>query len=306
MNRTTKLILIVFACFLLVGCDLSKFTQKPADTAQIGSSIQSAPANIKPSDLLSVPEYDGEAPFTVINDNVPEFDDSDLVTYSYEYYGELDELGRCTAVIASVGKDIMPTEERGNIGQIKPTGWHTVRYDNVDGNYLYNRCHLIGYQLTGENANERNLITGTRYMNVEGMLPFENMIADYVRETGNHVLYRVTPVFDGDNLLASGVRMEAKSVEDNGDGVLFNVFVHNIQPDIVIDYATGESYKSEKAEENTDKQNIRYILNISSKKIHLPDCDSVSAMSEYNRRTTNKSKEQLINEGYSPCGSCKP
>ena len=193
------------------------------------------------ADFENLPEFDGSTPYVIINDNQPGFSEDDLTTKSYEAYGELDYLGRCTTAMACVGKDIMPTEERGSIGQVKPTGWHTVKYDIVDGKYLYNRCHLIGYQLTGENANKQNLITGTRYMNVDGMLPFENMVADYVKETGNHVLYRVTPVFLDDNLLASGVQIEAYSVEDNGEGICFNVYVYNAQPGIEIDYATGES-----------------------------------------------------------------
>lgn len=181
------------------------------------------------------------AAYTVLNENIPEFEGSQLVPESFEEYYELDSLGRCTGAMACIGTNLMPSEERGTIGAVRPTGWHTVKYDCVDGKYLYNRCHLIGYQLTGENANERNLITGTRFMNVEGMLPFENMVADYIRETKNHVLYRVTPVFPGDNLLAEGVRIEAKSVEDNGDGICFHVFVYNIQPGVELDYSTGKS-----------------------------------------------------------------
>ena len=195
---------------------------------------------VKKQSLSNIPAY-SNSPYVVINDNVPFFNAADLTTSSYESYSNLDELGRCGVAIASVGKDIMPTEERGNIGSVKPSGWHSVRYQGIDGNYLYNRCHLIGYQLTAENANEKNLITGTRYMNVDGMLPFENMVADYVKETGKHVLYRVTPVFEGNNLLASGVLMEAKSVEDNGQGVQFNVYCYNVQPGIEINYATGDS-----------------------------------------------------------------
>ena len=191
-------------------------------------------------DFAAVPAYDGKA-YVAVNDNVPFFTEEELSSASYETYGELDPLGRCTVCVASVGQDLMPAEERGNIGMVKPTGWHTVKYDFVDGKYLYNRCHLIGYQLTGENANEKNLITGTRYLNIEGMLPFENMVADYVKETDQHVMYRVTPVFEGDNLLAAGVLMEGKSVEDNGDGVLFCVFAYNVQPGVSIAYATGES-----------------------------------------------------------------
>lgn len=190
--------------------------------------------------LSEIPEYSGE-PYIEINGNEPEFAEEDFSEDSFEIYSELDSLGRCGTACANVGTDLMPTEKRGSIGQVKPSGWQTVKYDIVDGKYLYNRCHLIGYQLSGENANKENLITGTRYMNVEGMLPFENMVADYVKETDNHVLYRVTPVFDGNDLVAKGVHMEAYSVEDEGEGISYNVYVYNVQPGIEIDYATGES-----------------------------------------------------------------
>lgn len=210
-------------------------TNTPEPTPEVVAAVPEA------FSLSNVPAYSGKA-YVEINKNVPYFADSELSTTSYEYYSDLDSLGRCSVCVASVGKDIMPTEERGDIGSVKPTGWHTVKYAGVvDGNYLYNRCHLIGYQLTGENANKKNLITGTRYLNVTGMLPFENMVADYVKETGNHVMYRVTPVFEGNNLVANGVLMEAKSVEDSGKGVLFNVFCYNVQPGVTIDYATGDS-----------------------------------------------------------------
>ena len=194
--------------------------------------------------LDDIPEFSG-TPYVVINDNIPYFGIGDYTTTSFEFYSELDALGRCGVAYACIGKDIMPTEERESIGQVKPSGWHTVKYDCVNGKYLYNRCHLIGFQLAGENANEKNLITGTRYFNVEGMLPFEDMVADYVRETNNHVLYRVTPIYTGDNLVANGVLMEAYSIEDNGDGVCFNVYVYNNQPGVTIDYASGESWLSE-------------------------------------------------------------
>lgn len=187
-----------------------------------------------------IPEYSG-APYVEINGNVPEFTDGDMTTDSFETYSELDSLGRCGTAYACVGRDLMPTEKRGSIGSIKPSGWHSVKYDFVDGKYLYNRCHLIGYQLTAENANRKNLITGTRYMNTIGMLPFENMVADYVKETDNHVLYRVTPMFEGNNLVASGVKMEALSVEDRGDGISYNVFVYNVQPGVIINYENGDS-----------------------------------------------------------------
>ena len=227
----------------------------------------------------------------------------------------------------------MPTTERGNIGSVKPTGWHTVKYSGIDGNYLYNRCHLIGYQLTAENANEKNLITGTRYMNVDGMLPFENMVADYIKETNNHVLYRVTPIFEENNLLASGVLMEAKSVEDNGEGVLFNVYCYNVQPGIKIDYKTGESTgpeytgattnntskkeettSSSKAVQNTkigediSNQNVTvsYILNTNTKKFHETNCPSVKQMSEKNKKEYSGNRNDLISQGYEPCVNCKP
>lgn len=187
-----------------------------------------------------VPKYDGD-PYVVIDDNEPSFERKEITDTSFEEYSSLDSYGRCQAATACVGRDIMPTKKRDSIGQVKPSGWHTVKYDCVDGKYLYNRCHLIGYQLTGENANTKNLITGTRYMNVDGMLPFEEMIADYVKETDNHVMYRVIPVYKKKNLVASGVEMEAYSVEDNGEGISFHVYCYNVQPDIKIDYTTGES-----------------------------------------------------------------
>ena len=192
-------------------------------------------------DLNSIPNFNGTDPYYVVNDNQPYFTDDEYTTDVFENYSELDSLGRCGVAYANVCQKLMPTEKRGNIGMVKPTGWHTVKYDCVDGKYLYNRCHLIGFQLAGENANEKNLVTGTRYLNVDGMLPFENMVADYVKETNHHVLYRVTPIFEGDNLLASGVLMEAASVED--DEIRFNVYVYNVQPGVNIDYATGDSWQ---------------------------------------------------------------
>ena len=214
----------------------------------------------------------------------------------------------------------MPTEERGSIGQVKPSGWHTIKYDNVDGKYLYNRCHLIGYQLTAENANEKNLITGTRYLNVQGMLSFENMAADYVKETGNHVLYRVTPVFEGSNLVASGVLMEAESVEDKGEGILYCVYVYNVQPGININYATGDSsaYGTNKtavteqatqavtqaASQQTSTES--YILNTNTKKFHRPSCSSVKQMKESNKKSSSESRDALIAAGYDPCKKCNP
>ena len=191
--------------------------------------------------LDDIPEFDGKTPYVLINNNEPNFPEEDFNSNSFEKYSKLDSLGRCGAVYANVSKDTMPTEARGEISKVKPTGWHTVKYDCVEGKYLYNRCHLIGYQLTAENANKQNLITGTRYLNVDGMLPFENQVAEYVKQENGHVLYRVTPIFEGNNLVANGVQMEAESVEDKGEKVKFNVYAYNVQPNIKIDYLTGNS-----------------------------------------------------------------
>ena len=226
-----RLLSLLLCCLLLTAC---------ADISVLKSGQEQQPGGQEVIELSEIPEYSGES-YIEINGNEPDFSEEEWSEESFEVYSELDSLGRCGTAYANVGTDLMPTEKRGSIGQVKPTGWQTVKYDVVDGNYLYNRCHLIGYQLSGENANEKNLITGTRYMNVEGMLPFENMVADYVKETDNHVLYQVTPVYDGDNLVADGVQMEAYSVEDEGDGISYNVYVYNVQPGIEIDYATGES-----------------------------------------------------------------
>lgn len=219
--------------------------QSEADSGEAGQSSG------KPQDDLvnnntyvsldAIPAYDGKA-YVAINNNEPFFTDNDMTTTAFENYSDLDSLGRCGVAYANICKEIMPTEKRGKIGMIKPSGWHTVKYDVIKDRYLYNRCHLIGYQLAGENANPKNLITGTRYLNVEGMLPFENLVADYVNNTGNHVLYRVTPMFSGSNLVANGVLIEAKSVEDNGGGILFNVYCYNVQPGVGINYENGDSW----------------------------------------------------------------
>ncbi|MBQ4645317.1 MAG: DNA/RNA non-specific endonuclease [Clostridia bacterium] len=257
--------------------------------------------------LDDIPEFSG-SPYVAINDNQPSFTEDDYTTKAFEEYAELDNLGRCGVTYACVGVEIMPTEKRGDIGMVKPTGWVTAKYDFVDGRYLYNRCHLIGFQLTGENANTSNLITGTRYMNTQGMLPFENMIADYVKETENHVLYRVTPIFDGDNLVASGVQMEAWSVEDDGEGICFNVYCYNVQPGVQIDYATGKSWLDETATENDDTSvdnNAQYVLNTSSKKIHKPDCSGATSMNEKNKQVVKgKDIKYYLQQGYEYCGVC--
>ncbi|MCC8152087.1 MAG: DNA/RNA non-specific endonuclease [Lachnospiraceae bacterium] len=263
-----------------------------------------------------VPEYEGEI-YAVVNDNEPEFTEEELsATESYESYSELDELGRCGVCTACIGTDIMPTEERGSIGQVKPSGWHTVKYDCADGLYLYNRCHLIAYELAAENANEENLITGTRYFNVEGMLPLENMVTDFVKETGYHVLYRVTPVFEGDDLVAVGVQMEAESLEDEGEGICYNLFVYNIQPGVVIDYATGDSWESDEtvfvADEESDvtdasgEEAETYVVNTNTKKFHKPTCSSVDDIADYNRQDYSGSRDTLVLQGFEPCKRCNP
>lgn len=290
--------------------------------------------------LASVPAYSGK-PYAVINKNVPFFTKADRVSRSYEKYSQLDNLGRCGTAMANVGRDLMPTTKRGKIGQVKPSGWHLAKYDCVDGKYLYNRCHLIGYQLTAENANPCNLITGTRYLNVQGMLPFENMVADYVKETGKHVLYRVTPVFKGNNLVAHGVLMEAMSTEDGGRSVLFNIYCYNVQPQISIDYKTGasaykggttvakkttqksynsstqrsvtktksSSYSSQVSRSSSAPRNVAvniYILNNRTHKFHRPGCSSAARISDRNREEYTGSRNSLIDDGYSPCMRCNP
>lgn len=303
-KKLIGLIIAIIVVIVAVVGGLLPDTDSSDFLPDIGTS--SGDTALKAEDISKIPEFSGTA-YVTINDNHPYFTEEDYTTKSYEYYSPLDKLGRCGVVMACIGEDIMPTGERGEIGQVKPTGWVTAKYDFVDGKYLYNRCHLIGWQLTGENANEKNLITGTRYMNVDGMLPFENMVDDYIEETGNHVLYRVTPIFKDDELVARGVTMEAWSVEDNGDGICFNVYCYNNQPGVEIDYATGKSRLSDiptsNAPTNTDTE---YVLNTKSKKIHLPDCSSVGKIEEDNKEVTDKSKEELIDMGYEPCGACKP
>ena len=241
VNPVIVLVICILAVVLFRVFVLYSEGNLTIDNLLVDLGLRPAPA----ATLADIPEYSGD-PYVVLQDNWPEFDMEDMTTEPLEIYSELDSLGRCGVAYANVCLEIMPTEERGDIGQVKPSGWQTVKYDFVEGKYLYNRCHLIGYQLAGENANKQNLITGTRYMNVTGMLPFENMVDNYVEETENHVLYRVTPIFEGTNLVASGVQMEAFSVEDEGEGICFNVFVYNVQPGVIIDYATGESRAAEK------------------------------------------------------------
>ncbi len=296
--RISVLLLLLFLTLTACAYPAAEYASAPRENTRSG--ITEAPFSI-----ADMAPYSGE-PYIVVNDNIPYFSEEDFTDQSYEFYSPLDELGRCGAAHASVGLDLMPEEERGNIGHVKPTGWQTVKYDLVDGKYLYNRCHLIGYQLSGENANEQNLITGTRYLNVEGMLPFENMIADYVKETGNHVLYRVTPIFQGDDLVASGVLMEAQSVEDKGGDILFCVYAYNVQPGISIDYATGESALAETAKDTSASGETSYILNTNTKKFHLPDCSSVQELQADNREYFTGSREEVIAQGYAACKRCNP
>ncbi len=292
MKKLCTVFTVFVLCLCLSGCLYSNY--------ETGSTFQNDFITID-----NVPAFSDE-PYVVLYGGKPLFEETELTTRSFESYSPLDLLGRAGKAVACIGRDIMPTEERGSIGQVKPSGWQTVKYDCVDGKYLYNRCHLIGYQLTGENANEQNLITGTRYMNVEGMLPFENMVADYVKETGNHVLYRVTPVYDGANLLARGVWLEALSIEDSGEGICFNVYVYNNQPGVVIDYLTGDSRLAESGEEESDSQSRRYILNTSSKKFHLPECGGAKTISEKNKKDYSGKRADLLSEGYEPCKQCNP
>lgn len=277
--------------------------------------------------LDAIPAYDGKA-YVAVNNNEPFFTDSDMTTTAFENYSDLDSLGRCGVAYANICKEIMPTEKRGKIGMIKPSGWHTVKYDVIKDRYLYNRCHLIGYQLAGENANPKNLITGTRYLNVEGMLPFENLVTDYVNNTGNHVLYRVTPMFSDSNLVANGVLIEAKSVEDNGGGILFNVYCYNVQPGVGINYENGDSWldgttpqeqsahtdkpqnegsqssAGSVAAENSvsDSSNSETMVHITAtgKKYHRAGCRTLK------KSDTEVTLDEAKSMGLSPCGICNP
>lgn len=353
MRKKQKQLLVIFSMMITLlfsGCGTTNTVINGTDTTKISTESndiknteeiifneeltnKNEEQSTSSFDLASIPEYTG-TPYIAIHDNVPYFADEEFSkTDSFESYSDLDDLGRCGVAYANVGQDLMPTEKRGAIGSVKPTGWHTVKYDCVDGKYLYNRCHLIGYQLTAENANEKNLVTGTRYLNVNGMLPFENMVADYVDETGNHVLYRVTPEFNGNELVCRGVLMEAKSVEDNGEGIEFCVYVYNVQPGVTINYETGDSCLGNSnsvvtdipvtsgTSNNDDASNSgstdsdvtnsaaiteNYIINENTHKFHKPSCSSVFKMNEANKKEYTGDKNKLISEGYEACKSCNP
>ena len=314
-HRIRFLPLLLALLFSLSACADLVPAEKSTGAVESSSAV---PADIGSSGgqtvtLDSIPAYT-DAAYVAVNDNTPYFSDEDKQrTDPFETYSELDELGRCGVAYANICTELMPVEERGEIGQIKPSGWQTVKYDCVEGKYLYNRCHLIGFQLAGENTNAKNLITGTRYLNIQGMLPFENLVADYVKETEHHVLYRVTPLFEGEDLVASGVLMEGWSVEDDGEGVCFCVYAYNVQPGVTIDYATGASRLSEQAGSagesggsTSSAGEQEYVLNTNSCKFHLPDCSGAATISEANRQEYTGSRDDLIAEGYEPCGRCKP
>lgn len=305
------LTLLLALMLLLSGCGEPILsvgeTGLSAVPPQTEMEVPASASDVPIIDMDHLPDYSG-SPWVAVNGNIPDFAGELKTTQSSEYYVELDQLGRCGACFANIGRDLMPTEPRGSISSVQPSGWMQKQYDVVEGENLYNRCHLIGFQLTGENANDHNLITGTRYLNVEGMLPFEDAVADYIKSTGNHVLYRVTPVFDGSDLVARGVHMEALSVEDDGKGICFNVYCYNVQPGVIIDYLTGDSWADPGygAEEGSESAAISYILNTNTHKFHNPGCASVEEIAPGNRQDYTGARQQLLDQGYTPCGRCKP
>lgn len=293
-----RLVSIFLLLCILAGCTTSV---PPAVPPALPAAVtEEASLAVSAS---GIPEYTGEA-YVVLNGNIPEFNQELIDIGPYEYYSELDSLGRCGAAVANLGQDLMPSEDRGSISHVYPSGWNQAEYDIVDGKMLYNRCHLIGFQLAGENANEKNLITGTRYFNVEGMLPFEDQVAEYIHNTGNRVLFRVTPMYEGNELVARGVQMDAWSVEDGGEGVCFSVFVFNVQPGITINYLTGESVPDGEELPTVDSDAADYVVNKSSKKIHLPSCSGAQSMKEENRWEFTGPLAELTELGYEFCGNC--
>ncbi len=299
MNKRYQKILCILLVLMLslTGCSVSVKETGSKQNSQ--DKLQTVASNEREVTDIS-------DPYMIVDENVPGFSEDEITTESFEHYSELDALGRCGVATACIGTDLMPTEKRGNISRVKPTGWHSIQYDSVEGKSLYNRCHLIAHQLAGEDANEKNLITGTRYMNVSGMLPFEEEVGDYVRETGNHVMYRVTPVFEGDNLLADGVQMEAYSVEDQGKGVSYNVYIFNAQPGIWIDYATGDSREIQPDDMVSKEDASDFVLNTNTKKFHLPSCGNADKIQKENKENFTGDRQQLVKNGYEPCGSCNP
>jgi len=330
-RRHSKLLAaVIAACIFAAGVTAVSLYQNRSALDSI--NLSAAQTNVSGKDgfsLSSVPKYSG-SPTVEINNNKPDFSKSELRTKASEKLGQLDSLGRCTTTTAVIGKESMPKGKRGSISEVHPTGWKSVRYKSVDGGYLYNRCHLIGWQLTGDDAIPRNLITGTRYMNVEGMEPYESKVAEYIRSSGNHVVYRSTPIFKGDELVARGVHLEAESVEDKGRGISFNIFCYNVQPGIVINYKTGDSHSKTKGDKLSSIRNVKkgksvkstsksskqtaavkgtkrtYVINENTGKFHKPSCPSVSRMSEHNKKTVKSTRKALIQEGYSPCQNCQP
>ena len=311
-------------------------TAREATSADASSQLAAAPRPVGDLTLEEVPAWSG-TPSVEVFGNVPDFTEADLTTNTYLGFSELDGLGRAGRAVACLGTETVPMRERGSISEIRPSGWHSVTYDVVEGGSLYNRCHLIAHELCGVNADERNLITGTRYLNVDGMLPFENRVTSYIVSTGNHVLYRVTPLYQGSDLVARGVQMEALSVEDGGAGIRFNVFAYNVQPGIGIDYATGASWRTGEAVDGAlgssvvgaaqteapssqsqadegavldrngrDVSTAAYVLNTRSMRFHRPDCDSVRDMKQANRLAIDDSREEIVSQGYRPCGRCNP
>ncbi len=301
-------------------------TITPSIEPTIESSVESTPTPTPIVDeyvpqvvnVDNIAEYNGQLYITVF-DNEPNFNQTSITTTAYEDFSDLDSLGRVGIANACLGVELMPTEDRESISEVYPTGFINVGYESVDGGWLYNRSHMIGFQLSGENANELNLMTGTRSFNVDGMLPFENMVADYIKETNNHVMYRVTPIFKDDELVARGIQLEAYSVEDEGEGISFNVYIYNNEPSVIIDYQTGKSEEIKPSDESTpipnieptieatvEVEGINYILNTNTDKFHYPSCSSVDQMSETNKKEMVSTREQIINMGYDPCGRCDP
>ena len=335
MVRLKKLLLLLFILLSFTGCHKNSEATKDKAVASEEKGLEDNVAKETHSFHLSdVPQYFGE-PYVIINNGNPFFDKEEYDAIGYEKYSDLDGLGRCGEAFACVTPNTMPTEPRGEIGNIEPSGWQLAKYDILPDNYLYNRCHLIAFQLAGENDNVKNLITGTRYMNVDGMLAFENKVADYVTETGNPVLYRVTPCFEDKNLVASGVLMEARS-EDRD--ISFCIYCYNVQPGIDIDYSDGsgevdaeyaaqsspedqrgqksekretdngfrEEYESNRDLGETVPEGTTYVFNTNTGKFHRVDCDSVGDMKPKNTECFDGTREEAIERGYSPCGRCNP